>query len=71
MAPGLIAMLRCPFCASRQKPGLLSSNDGDRLVCQDPDCGRGYPVVVGLPIMVTGDGDFLGYQWDLSGNTGS
>ena len=41
----LLEILRCPSCV-RDKEGLLSLVKDTWLVCQEPDCGRKYPIKV-------------------------
>lgn len=55
-------ILRCPHCASRGAVGMLVKETNERLLCQEPDCNRVYPIDNGLPIMLTAEGDFLGYR---------
>jgi uncharacterized protein YbaR (Trm112 family) len=59
----LLEILRCPACVSgsTRKPGddpgqLVLVNDG-WLVCQEPDCGRKYPIVDDIPRMLIEIGD--------------
>ena len=54
-----IEMLRCPHCASAGG-GWLALSD-DLLVCQEEGCGRVYPIHDGTPVMLTEEGDFLGF----------
>lgn len=59
----LLEILRCPYCVSgpTRKPG----NDPGRLelvrdgwlVCQEPDCGRKYPIKEDIPVMLIEEGD--------------
>jgi len=59
----LLALLRCPHCVSgpTRRPG----NDPGRLVlvkdawlvCQEPDCGRKYPIRDDIPDMLIETGD--------------
>jgi uncharacterized protein YbaR (Trm112 family) len=59
----LLEILRCPYCVSgpTRKPG----NDPGRLelvheswlVCQEPDCGRKYPIKEDIPVMLIDEGD--------------
>ena len=58
----LLAALRCPACLAEHtqngasKAGKLKLVDDQWLVCQDPYCGRKYPVVDGLPVMTEKEG---------------
>ncbi len=61
----LLAILRCPHCVSGttrrpgNDPGRLVLTKDSWLVCQEPDCGRKYPIVDDIPIMLIETGD----QW--------
>jgi len=59
----LLEILRCPYCVSgdTRKPG----DDPGRLqlvlqetwfVCQEPDCGRKYPIRENIPVMLIEEG---------------
>ena len=50
----LLEILRCPACV-REKDGLLSLTRESWLVCQD--CGRKYPIVDDIPVMLIDEGD--------------
>ncbi|KPL70895.1 hypothetical protein ADN00_17830 [Ornatilinea apprima] len=50
----LLEMLRCPVCV-REEKGLLDFYKESWLVCQD--CGRKYPVVEDIPVMLIEEGD--------------
>jgi uncharacterized protein len=50
----LLDILRCPACV-REKPGLLKFHKETWLICQD--CGRKYPVVDEIPVMLIEEGD--------------
>jgi len=50
----LLEILRCPACV-REKDGLLHLNREFWLVCQD--CGRKYPIVDDIPVMLIDEGD--------------
>lgn len=50
----LLDILRCPSCV-REKGGLLQLTRGAWLVCQD--CGRKYPIVDDIPVMLIDEGD--------------
>jgi uncharacterized protein YbaR (Trm112 family) len=59
----LLAIIRCPHCVSgstrqaSEDPGRLELVHDCWLVCQEPDCGRKYPIVDGIPIMRIETGD--------------
>ena len=53
----LLDILRCPACV-REKEGLLKLYKDTWLVCQD--CGRKYPVVEDIPVMLIDEGDKWG-----------
>jgi uncharacterized protein YbaR (Trm112 family) len=59
----LLDILRCPHCVSgptRQEgpdPGRLELVRGEWLVCQEPDCGRKYPIIDDIPRMLIEIGD--------------
>ena len=50
----LLDILRCPACV-REKDGLLKLHKDCWLLCQD--CGRKYPIVEDIPIMLIDEGD--------------
>jgi uncharacterized protein len=50
----LLEILRCPACV-REKDGLLKLMRESWLVCQD--CGRKYPIVDDIPVMLIDEGD--------------
>jgi uncharacterized protein YbaR (Trm112 family) len=50
----LLDILRCPACV-REKEGLLKQYKDTWLICQD--CGRKYPVVEDIPVMLIDEGD--------------
>jgi hypothetical protein len=56
IAPDLLEILRCPVCV-QEKEGLLKLEKDCWLVCQEPDCGRKYPVRDDIPIMLVEEGD--------------
>jgi uncharacterized protein YbaR (Trm112 family) len=51
ISPDLLEILRCPYCV-REKPGLLKLEKEAWLVCQEPDCGRKYPIRDDIPVML-------------------
>ena len=51
----LLEILRCPHCV-REKPGLLKLEKDTWLVCQEPDCGRKYPIREDIPVMLIKEG---------------
>jgi len=60
----LLEILRCPACVSgpNRKPGedpgrLMLVREGTWLVCQEPDCGRKYPIKEDIPVMLIEEGD--------------
>jgi hypothetical protein len=42
----LMEILCCPACKGDLK------EEGDRLICQNPQCGLRYPVREGIPVML-------------------
>ncbi len=50
----LLDILRCPNCV-REKDGLLKIYKDVWLICQD--CGRKYPIVEDIPVMLIEEGD--------------
>ena len=50
----LLEILRCPACV-REKEGLLDLVRDSWLVCRD--CGRKYPIVEDIPVMLIDEGD--------------
>jgi len=50
----LLEILRCPACV-REKDALLTLTREVWLVCQD--CGRKYPIVDDIPVMLIDEGD--------------
>ncbi|MEJ5199562.1 MAG: Trm112 family protein [Anaerolineae bacterium] len=63
IAPELLAILRCPACVSGptrrpgDDPGRLELVRESWLVCQEPGCGRKYPIVDDIPVMLIETGD--------------
>ena len=55
ISPDLLEILRCPHCV-REKPGLLKLEKDVWLVCQEPDCGRKYPIRDDIPVMLIEEG---------------
>ena len=52
----LLEMLRCPVCVREAgKEGKLQLVKETWLVCQD--CGRKYPIVEDIPVMLIDEGD--------------
>ena len=50
----LLDILRCPSCV-KTSPGLLNRVREVWLVCSD--CGRKYPIVEEIPVMLISEGD--------------
>ena len=50
----LLDILRCPACV-REKEGLLDLYKETWLICRD--CGRKYPIVEDIPVMLIEEGD--------------
>ncbi|BCY17287.1 MAG: Trm112 family protein [Chloroflexi bacterium] len=50
----LLDILRCPACV-REKEGLLDLHKDTWLICKD--CGRKYPIVEDIPVMLIDEGD--------------
>jgi uncharacterized protein YbaR (Trm112 family) len=59
----LLEILRCPYCVSGETrkpgpdPGRLELVRHFWLVCQEPDCGRKYPIRDDIPVMLIEEGD--------------
>lgn len=53
-AQNYIDILRCPHC-TRDDKGVLTEVKNDWMACRD--CGRQYPVVEGIPVMLPEEGD--------------
>jgi len=56
IAPDLLEILRCPVCV-QDKEGRLKLEKDSWLVCQEPDCGRKYPIRDEIPVMLVEEGD--------------
>jgi len=54
--PQLLEMLRCPACV-HEKEGLLTLLHDTWLICQEPGCGRKYPIREDIPVMLIDEGD--------------
>lgn len=54
LSKDLLEILRCPACV-REKEGLLRLERDNWLVCSD--CGRKYPIVDEIPVMLIDEGD--------------
>ena len=54
--PQLLEILRCPACV-QEKEGLLELVKGVWLVCQEPGCGRKYPIREDIPVMLIDEGN--------------
>lgn len=54
LSQDLLEILRCPACV-REKQGLLELYKDAWLICQD--CGRKYPIVEEIPVMLIDEGD--------------
>jgi hypothetical protein len=52
----LLEILRCPACV-QEKEGMLELVKDTWLVCQEPDCGRKYPIKDDIPVMLIDEGD--------------
>lgn len=52
--PDLLEILRCPACV-RETGGVLEFHRESWLICKD--CGRKYPVVEDIPVMLIDEGD--------------
>jgi len=59
----LLTILRCPACVSGpgrrpgEDPGQLALAHESWLVCQEEGCGRKYPIVDDIPVMLSEIGD--------------
>jgi len=54
ISPELLEILRCPNCV-QERDGLLRLHRDSWLICQD--CGRKYPIVDDIPVMLIDEGD--------------
>lgn len=52
--PDLLEILRCPACV-REKEGHLKLLKDSWLICTD--CGRKYPIVEDIPVMLISEGE--------------
>jgi len=65
ISQNLLDILRCPACVSGstrkpgEDPGRLALVRDCWLTCQETDCGRKYPIVDDIPVMLIQAGD----QW--------
>lgn len=50
----LLDILRCPVCVKEEK-GVLTLYKNAWLICSD--CGRKYPIVEDIPVMLIAQGD--------------
>jgi uncharacterized protein YbaR (Trm112 family) len=59
----LLEILRCPHCVAGETrvagddPGRLEFFKENWLICQEPGCGRKYPVVDDIPEMLVETGE--------------
>ncbi|MGA2819354.1 MAG: Trm112 family protein [Anaerolineales bacterium] len=56
ISPDLLEILRCPNCV-QTKDGFLKLVKDSWLVCQEPGCGRKYPIRDDIPVMLIEEGD--------------
>lgn len=56
ISPDLLEILRCPACV-RENEGQLKLVRDAWLICQEPGCGRKYPIVDDIPVMLIETGD--------------
>lgn len=54
--PDLLEILRCPHCV-QDKEGSLKLVREAWLICREPGCGRKYPIVDDIPVMLIDEGD--------------
>ena len=45
--PAFVSILACLHC------GAGVAQDGERLACRNPQCGRRYPIEDGIPVMLS------------------
>ena len=63
VSPDLLEILRCPACVrgphrrAGPDPGRLVLVKDAWLVCQEPGCGRKYPIKDDIPVMLIEEGD--------------
>jgi uncharacterized protein YbaR (Trm112 family) len=56
------SILRCPHCLNRgahnpgDDPGVLVNSGEQWLICQGESCGRKYPVIEGVPVLLVEEG---------------
>ncbi|KAF0109864.1 MAG: hypothetical protein FD147_2031 [Chloroflexi bacterium] len=50
----LLDILRCPVCV-KEKEGVLKMTRDCWLICEE--CGRKYPIVEDIPVMLISEGD--------------
>ena len=56
ISPDLLEILRCPACVRENEVQLKLVKDA-WLICQEPGCGRKYPIVDDIPVMLIETGD--------------
>jgi uncharacterized protein YbaR (Trm112 family) len=56
ISPDLLEILRCPACV-RENEGQLKLVRDAWLICQEAGCGRKYPIVDDIPVMLIETGD--------------
>jgi uncharacterized protein YbaR (Trm112 family) len=52
----LLEILRCPACV-RESEGRLVLHSDTWLICQETNCGRKYPILDDIPVMLIEEGD--------------
>ena len=52
----LLEILACPQCKAEVKL------EGERIICQNPQCGLRYPIRDGIPVMLIDQADKPGKQ---------
>lgn len=50
LQPWMRSLLRCPACRAELRDE--DGPQGPELACGDPDCGRNYPIVDGIPVLL-------------------